>query len=101
MIISRELTHFILIYLFLINFLGFLLMGIDKYKAKKQKWRISEKTLFLFPLLGGSLGATIGMFTFHHKTKHWYFRQGFPFLLILQTAIICFLLLSGRIVLTV
>lgn len=96
---SSELSKYILIYLVLINFLGFLMMGIDKYKAKKQKWRISEKTLFLFPVLGGSLGATIGMFTFHHKTRHWYFRLGFPFLLILQTAIACYLLFSGRIIL--
>ena len=98
MTISQVMLKFIFIYFIVINLLGFLLMGIDKYKAKKQKWRISEKTLFLFPILGGSLGATIGMFTFHHKTRHWYFRLGFPFLLILQLAIIIYLLYSGLIV---
>ena len=48
-------------------------MGIDKWKARKQAWRIPEKTLFLISILGGSIGSIAGMYTFHHKTKHWYF----------------------------
>ena len=64
-------------------------MGLDKWKARRDAWRIPEKTLFLAALLGGALGGTVGMHLFHHKTRHWYFRFGFPVLLILQ------LLLSG------
>lgn len=56
----------------------FCLMGTDKHRAKKQKWRIPERTLFLAALLGGGIGGTLGMYLFHHKTKHWYFRFGFP-----------------------
>lgn len=77
---------YLLIYLLLINLTGFFAMFLDKQKAKKGKWRISEKTLFLFAFLGGSLGTTLGMNTFRHKTKHWYFKFGMPLILILQIA---------------
>ena len=77
---------YLLIYLLLINFTGFFAMFLDKQKAKKGKWRIPEKTLFLFAFLGGSLGTTLGMHSFHHKTKHWYFKFGMPMILILQIA---------------
>ena len=77
---------YLLIYLLLINLTGFFAMFLDKQKAKKGKWRISEKTLFLFAFLGGSLGTTLGMHTFRHKTKHWYFKFGMPLILILQIA---------------
>ena len=73
-----------LIYLLLMNLIGFAVMGIDKYKAKKHLWRISEKTLFLFSVLGGSAGTLLGMYTFRHKTRHWYFVFGMPLILILQ-----------------
>lgn len=79
-----------LIYLLIVNVIAFFLMGIDKSKAKHNKWRIPEKTLFLFPLLGGALGGTLGMHVFHHKTKHWYFRFGFPLILILWIAAIVY-----------
>ena len=75
------------LYLLLINGVGFLLMGIDKRRAKRCAWRISEKSLFLPPLLGGTVGAILGMRVFHHKTKHWYFRYGLPALLVLQLAL--------------
>lgn len=75
------------LYLLLINGVGFLLMGIDKRRAKRGAWRISEKSLFLSPLLGGTVGAILGMRVFHHKTKHWYFRYGLPALLVLQLAL--------------
>lgn len=75
------------LYLLLINGVGFLLMGIDKRRAKRGAWRISEKSLFLLPLLGGTVGAILGMRVFHHKTKHWYFRYGLPALLVLQLAL--------------
>ncbi len=71
----------------LINGIGFVLMGVDKRRAKRDQWRISEKTLFLPPLLGGTVGAILGMRVFHHKTKHWYFRYGLPALLVLQVVL--------------
>ena len=77
---------YVLIYLLLINLIGFFAMFLDKQKSKKGKWRIPEKTLFLFALLGGSVGTTLGMNTFRHKTKHWYFKLGMPLILGLQTA---------------
>ena len=67
-------------------------MFLDKQKAKKGKWRIPEKTLFLAALLGGSLGTTLGMNTFRHKTKHWYFKFGMPAILILQIALSLYLI---------
>lgn len=75
---------YFLIYLLIINFIGFFAMFLDKQKAKGGKWRIPEKTLFLLALIGGSLGTTIGMHAFHHKTKHWYFKFGMPLIFIIQ-----------------
>lgn len=73
-----------LIYLFLINFLSFLLMKIDKIKAQHHAWRISEKTFFILALLGGSLGIGLAMYVFHHKTKHFTFIIGIPAIFIGQ-----------------
>ena len=78
---------YLMIYLLLINALGFLLMLIDKRKAMKNRWRIPEKTLFLTALLGGSIGSLAGMYTFRHKTKHLSFTLGIPAILILQCVI--------------
>lgn len=75
---------YLLIYLAVINLIGFFAMFLDKQKAKHDKWRIPEKTLFLFALIGGSLGTTLGMHFFRHKTKHWYFKFGMPLILIVQ-----------------
>ena len=72
------------------NVLAFALMGIDKHRAKAGKWRIKEATLFLVTGLFGGLGGTLGMFAFRHKTKHWYFKIGFPALLVVQVFLICF-----------
>lgn len=83
-----NLKNMILIYLLLANLAGLALMGIDKHKAKKHLWRIPEKTLFLASLLGGSIGTLVGMYLFHHKTKHWYFVIGMPAILILQTGLV-------------
>ena len=74
------------IYLLAVNLWAFALMGIDKRRAKKDLWRIKERTLFLPVLLGGGVGGILGMKMFHHKTKHWYFRYGFPAVLILEIA---------------
>jgi uncharacterized membrane protein YsdA (DUF1294 family) len=75
-----------LIYLLILNVIGFALMGLDKRKAQKHLWRIPEKMLFLSSLLGGSVGTLLGMYFFRHKTKHWYFVVGMPLILILQIA---------------
>ena len=72
------------LYLLAVNLAAFVLMGADKRKARRGAWRISERALFLPALLGGALGGVLGMRTFHHKTRHWYFRWGFPLLLALQ-----------------
>lgn len=81
----------IIIYLVIINLIGFLSMWIDKKKAKWGKWRIPENTLFLYAILGGSIGSIIGMYTFRHKTKKPKFKIGMPALLILQIlAIVAF-----------
>lgn len=75
------------IYLALINLIGFILMAVDKQKAKKHKWRIKEATLFMTAALGGSIGSIAGMYTFRHKTKHTSFVLGMPAILILQIAV--------------
>ena len=88
---SKEALQLLLGYLLLMNLIAFVLMGLDKRRARRDKWRISEKTLFLPAVLGGSLGAIAGMRLFHHKTKHWYFRYGLPALLLLQILLVAVL----------
>lgn len=83
---TKELWQLIGLYLTAVNLAAFFLMGTDKRRARRGAWRISEKTLFLPALFGGALGGTLGMRLFRHKTKHGYFRCGFPLLLILQLA---------------
>lgn len=79
-------------YLVIVNLLGFAVMGIDKKRAIRGAWRISEASLFLTALVGGSLGCTLGMHYFHHKTKHWYFRYGMPAIFIAEAFILYLLL---------
>ena len=76
----------VLIYLLTVNALGFALMTVDKYKAKKNLWRIPESTLIGVALLGGSIGSLVGMYTVRHKTKHLKFTVGIPVILVLQIA---------------
>lgn len=78
---------FFLLYLLLINATGFILMLLDKQRARKKRWRIPERTLMASALLGGSLGCLIGMYTARHKTRHPKFTIGIPLILLLQTAI--------------
>ena len=77
----------ILIYLLAINAVTFIIYGIDKYKAKHAKWRISEATLILLAVIGGSIGAWCGMKVWHHKTMHKKFKYGVPAILLLQLAL--------------
>ena len=76
-----------IIYLAVMNIAGFAAMGIDKQKAKKQVWRIPEKTLFLLSILGGSLGSWAGMYAFRHKTKHWYFIVFMPLIFLIHVVL--------------
>ena len=79
-------------YLIATNLIGFALMGIDKYKAKKRAFRIPEATLFIVAIIGGSIGSIIGMYAFRHKTRHLYFVYGMPAIMILQILLIALLL---------
>lgn len=75
-------------YVFIVNLAGFVIMGIDKKRAIRGAWRISERSLFLTAIIGGSLGCILGMQHFRHKTKHWYFKYGMPAILLIQILLI-------------
>ncbi len=89
----------VITWLIIINLIAFAIFGIDKKRAKKGQWRIPEKTLFLSAILGGSIGAILGMYIFHHKTKHWYFQVGIPAIMIVQIAAVYWLSQKGVITL--
>ena len=79
---------YFILYLIIINLIAFIAMYLDKRKARYGKWRIPEQSLFILALIGGSIGAIIGMYTFRHKTKKLRFSIGFPVILILQVVLI-------------
>ena len=81
----------LLIWVLAWTLIAFVLMGVDKWRAVHESWRIPEKTLFLSAALGGSLGALAGMYLFRHKTKHRSFTVGMPLILLLQIALALFL----------
>ena len=83
----KFLVIFLVGFVVVVNVVGFVMMGVDKSRARRGAWRISEASLFLVAAIGGSLGCIAGMQVFRHKTKHWYFKFGFPTLLILQLAL--------------
>lgn len=83
---------YFLLYLLLINAVGFVLMLIDKWKAKHNRWRIKEATLMTVAALGGSVGSLLGMYTVRHKTKHIKFTVGIPLILIAQIALAVYLI---------
>ncbi|MGN0154437.1 MAG: DUF1294 domain-containing protein [Lachnospiraceae bacterium] len=85
----------IILYLIIVNVIGFVLMGIDKRKAIRHKWRIPESTLFLVAILGGSVGTWIGMYTFRHKTKHIQFVVGVPLIFVIQTGLVYLILFAN------
>ena len=87
----------LIIYLVLINLMSFIMFGIDKYKAKKRKWRIPEMSLLMGSALGGALGGFIGMKLFRHKTKHIRFTVLIPLFLVLWTALTVWLILIVKI----
>ncbi|MGM9687509.1 MAG: DUF1294 domain-containing protein [Alloprevotella sp.] len=80
-----------LYYLLAVNIVAFVLYGIDKYKAKKGKWRLSEATLLTMAVIGGSIGAWAGMRLWHHKTMHKKFKFGIPAIIILQVALMVYI----------
>ena len=86
------LTKICFIYYLLINSIGFVMMGIDKKRAIRGAWRISEASLFLTALVGGALGCTLGMRYFHHKTKHWYFKYGMPAIFLAESFLLAALI---------
>ena len=83
--------NIILYYLLAVNIATFFLYGIDKYKAKKGRWRISEATLLMIAVIGGSIGAWSGMRLWHHKTMHKKFKYGIPLISIMQIALVAYL----------
>ena len=87
----NTLHSYLIYYLLAINAVAFIMYGIDKYKAKKAKWRIPEATLLLLALLGGSIGTWMGMKVWHHKTMHKKFKYGIPAILLIQIALMAYL----------
>ena len=83
--------NIILGFLLAVNIATFLLYGIDKYKAKRSKWRISEATLLMMAVIGGCIGAWAGMRLWHHKTMHKKFKYGIPIIIIIQVALAVYL----------
>ncbi|MBQ8662528.1 MAG: DUF1294 domain-containing protein [Eubacterium sp.] len=84
-----------ILYVIVVNIVGFLMMGIDKLKARKHRRRISERTLFVISIIGGSVGSLAGMYLFRHKTRHTKFVVGIPVILAIQ--IIVGVLIASRI----
>ena len=76
-----------------INILTFLIYGVDKWKAKRDKWRIPEDTLIWLAIAGGSVGALLGMYLFRHKTKHKKFLIGIPVILLVQAGLLYFFII--------
>lgn len=77
-------------YILVMSIVAFCVCGADKFAAQRQKSRVPEKVLFLLSALGGSVGMYLGMFTFRHKTKHWYFVVGIPAITLVQAALILY-----------
>lgn len=76
------------LYVIIISLITFIIFGADKKRARRHEWRIPEKVLFMLAIIGGSIGAMIGMIAFHHKTKKWYFKIGMPLILAVQSVIV-------------
>lgn len=85
---DQNYLHIAIIYLAVINVVAFFMYGIDKRKAKKSKWRISETALLMMAVFGGSIGAWLGMKVWHHKTMHKKFRYGIPLILLAQIVLV-------------
>jgi uncharacterized membrane protein YsdA (DUF1294 family) len=91
-------TDVLITNLLIVNSIAFALFGIDKHRAKRNQWRISEKTLIGIAVAFGSVGAIVGMLFFHHKTKHWYFRYGLPLILLIQVIAVVMLTMKAGVI---
>ena len=91
--LTKDMQQIIIIYLVVINVVTFFMYGIDKWKARKAKWRIREAALLGLAVLGGSIGAWLGMRVWHHKTLHKKFRYGVPAIIVIQLLLVGYLLL--------
>ena len=87
---SNFTTQNILIFILIINVITFFMMWFDKHEAKIGDWRVPERTLFMLVLLGGGIGGIAGMYVFRHKTRKWYFKIGFPAILIMQIVLVIY-----------
>jgi len=85
---------FMRIYLVIVNIAALILFGVDKARAVHHRWRIPEATLFLSALIGGGIGAWVGMYLFHHKTRKWYFVVGIPAIVIVEAVLLRNLILE-------
>ena len=94
---DQSYLHIVLIYLAVINVVTFFMYGIDKWKAKKSKWRIREAAVLGLAVLGGSIGAWLGMQVWHHKTQHKKFKFGVPAIIIVQLALIVYFIITKTI----
>jgi len=92
---SPALKTVFIIYICIVNIVGFVIMGSDKSKAKKNQWRIPEKAFFIVSLIGGSVGTWLGMMVFRHKTKHWYFLVFIPLIFFGQVLLMFLLIDKG------
>jgi uncharacterized membrane protein YsdA (DUF1294 family) len=81
----------LLIYLIVVNIICLTLFGLDKQRAKRGTWRVRERDLFLAAIVGGSLGAWLGMYLFRHKTQNWKFKFGIPLIILLQLSLVIYL----------
>ena len=93
-----NILYICIFYLVAINLVAFFMYGIDKWKARRSKWRISETMLLVLAVVGGSIGAWLGMKTWHHKTLHKKFRFGVPLILTVQILLLIYILLDASIV---
>jgi len=84
--------NFIVVLVVILNIFGFILVSLDKYKAKNRMWRIPERSFFLLSILGGGVGVYIGLFFFNHKTRHWYFMTIIPLIILAQIISIYYLI---------
>ena len=90
--LMNTITKILICYFVIVNLVGFIIMGVDKKRAIRGAWRISESSLFLTAIIGGSIGCICGMWHFRHKTRHWYFKYGMPAILAGQILVIILLL---------
>jgi len=91
---NPDMLKYLIVYLIIINLVGFIAMAIDKRRAKKGEWRIKEGTLFIITLLGGGFGTIGGMYAFRHKTKKLKFTIGLPTILITEIVLIVYCLIN-------